>query len=248
VNGNRVWVIGSLLLSMVILAGGWFIGVSPMLATSAKADSDRATVEQQNRQHEQTLADLRARYADLPAILAQFAEMRRSVPDGPEMANFLKVINGAQVSSGSFVTDVSVADSVPYAPVIPEPIEAPVAEEGAVATAEGNGGADVDAADPSAVTSVVPVLETSSIPNADSVTALNFTLIPVTVTAAGTLDQVVAFTGQLQKSERLFLVTGINVSMDDSTGLFTGVVTGYLYVFGDPSGMVPAADAVEGAG
>ncbi|GAB3135335.1 hypothetical protein [Marisediminicola antarctica] len=247
-NNNRVWIIGSLLLSVVILVGGWFIGVAPMLAIAAKAHSDRATVEQQNVQNEQTLADLQARYVELPAISAEFAAIRRSVPEGPEMANFLQTITSAQNASGSFVTDVSVADPVPYAPVVPEPIEAPVSEEGAVATAEGNGEVDAAAADPAAAAPVVPVLSTSSIPNADSVTALNFTLIPVTVTADGTFDQVVAFTGQLQGSERLFLVTGVNISTDESTGVVTGVVTGYIYVFGDPSGVVPDAAAGEGAG
>ena len=33
-----------MLVSVAILAGGWFIGVAPMLALSAKADSDRRTV------------------------------------------------------------------------------------------------------------------------------------------------------------------------------------------------------------
>ena len=239
-SNNRVWILGSMLVSVAILAGGWFIGVAPMLALSAKADSDRRTVEEDNVQQELTLVDLQTRYAQLPEISGQLAALSVSMPATAEMANFLQMVTSAQAASETFVTDVSVADAVPYAPVIPEPVAAPVVEEGGDATADGE--ADAGAAADPAVAAVVPVLETAAIPGAESVTALNLTVIPVSVTASGTLDQVMAFTGRMQASERLFLVTALAITQEDTTKLMTVVVTGYLYVFGDPSGAVPVAD------
>lgn len=236
-SNNRVWVLGSMLVSVAILAGGWFIGVAPMLALSTTADADRATVEADNLRHEQTLADLQTRYAQLPEISGQLAALRVSLPAAPELADFLAVVSSAQAGSETFVIDISIADAVPYAPVVSEPVAAPVAAEGATVDGE----ADVDApADPAEV-AVVPVLETAAIPDAESVTAQNLTLIPVSVTARGTLDQVMAFTGRMQASERLFLVSALDMSKDDTAETTTVVVTGYLYVFGDPTGALPVA-------
>jgi len=45
---TRVWSFATVLLIIVVVALGWFLGISPKLAEAARFDSDRLAVQAQN--------------------------------------------------------------------------------------------------------------------------------------------------------------------------------------------------------
>lgn len=245
-----MWLIGSSVLSTVILAAGWFIGVAPMLAMAADSTASLAGVAALNEQHERTLADLESRYADLDEVQDQLGDLRHSLPADADIADFLGTLDAIRESSGTIITNVTVSDGMPFVPAIPEPsaeVPAPVTDP-ATGTVE----ADAAAAAPAPVAAVTPASETpvsaSTIVNAELVTADNFVAIPVSMTVDGSLEQVMAFVAGLQESERLYLVTGLSVTEDPTTGLFSGDIKGFVYALLDPTIGAPAApDGSENA-
>jgi len=240
-NDTRIWLIGSVLLSVVILAGGWFLGVSPMLALAATAESDRVAVEAQNQQFELNLADLQVRYEDLPEVERELEELRVALPVDADVSAFLRSIQKAAEETEVVVASIDVADGLPYLPVLPEPVVAPVPAPTAEAADGAEAAAAVDAAAPAPalVSSVAPI------PFAEFVTADNFVAVPVSVSATGSLEQVMAFVAGMQAGERLYLVTALNVAEDPTSGGFSVDLSGYIWTLLDAdSGAIAPVDPV----
>jgi Tfp pilus assembly protein PilO len=59
VDKNKIWIAGSVLLMVVALGLGWFLGIAPQLASAATAESQRAGVQALNAKQEATLASLK---------------------------------------------------------------------------------------------------------------------------------------------------------------------------------------------
>jgi len=58
---TRVWSFATVLLIIVVVALGWFLGISPKLAEAARFDSDRLAVQAQNEVTRAAIAQLECR-------------------------------------------------------------------------------------------------------------------------------------------------------------------------------------------
>lgn len=96
----RLWVIGAGVVAVVLIALGWFLGVSPRLAEAAASDADRVAVEAVNAGYEQTLVELRELSANLPAIQADLDDIRVEIPDEPDLASYLGQLNDLAQAAG----------------------------------------------------------------------------------------------------------------------------------------------------
>jgi len=103
----RLWVIGAVLIAVVVGAIGWFLGISPRLTEAAAAETERQSVIAVNAGYEEDLANLRELSERLPELQAELDEIRVSIPEEPELPDFLGQLNALAGNSGVALTDVT---------------------------------------------------------------------------------------------------------------------------------------------
>lgn len=220
-NAQRLWVIGTAVVAVAVLVLGWFVGVDPQLAAMRATDEQRRGVEVQNEATEAVVARLADDFDDLDALEAERDALRQSIPVEHNKSLFLDQVDALAAASGTRVTQLETSPLVAYTPPV---VEAPVPEEGSEdgGTEEGaeespEPAAPVEPAGPPVVTD-------------PAITGQNFYAIGVIVSVSGTNDDVLDFVDALQHGERLCLITQVQMSSDEETGVFTATSTGYVYV------------------
>ncbi|WP_431218737.1 hypothetical protein [Leifsonia xyli] len=114
---NKLWIIGSVLVMVVVLALGWFLGVAPQLANAASAEVQAVGVRSLNDTQEATLAKLKKDYANLGGLNAKLADLSQSVPSDTAIPAFVDEVDAIGAGAGVTVSGISVADAKPYEPV-----------------------------------------------------------------------------------------------------------------------------------
>ena len=231
---NRLWVIGSILLTIAIVAMGWFLGVSPKLGEAATADQHRSEVAAQNLVHQTETAKIKKQYEQLPELKEQLAVLRAAIPAGDDLSTFLGELHQLEQQTAVSLTSFAAGDGQPYVPPA-----APAADDAKAGT---------DAAADAAKSTPAPAATTAAIPGATSplVTAENFVAIPVTVMVTGSHEQAMNFIQGLQSGNRLFLVTDLTMTQQDDSEAYEAKITGFVYVLLDSSAPVEAkADSSE---
>lgn len=233
---NRLWLIGSVLLMVVAVALGWFVGVAPQLSAIASADVQRAQVQQLNARHQATLARLKKDFAQLGVLQGRLADLSGSVPGDSASSAFVDEVDSVAASAGVTVTGVSIADAQPYVPVSPP------------ASGGGSGGqpSSTGSATPSASPAASPTSTPAPAPTpvagmppvaSPELTSSNFSSLAVTLSVSGGYAQILAFVEGMQSAKRLFLVDGITTAPVQSAGSGAGAagsqtatISGLLYV------------------
>lgn len=230
------WVLGTALLSLVILGLAWLLGISPQLDRAAKADDEADSIRQQNAIHEQRLATLQEQSEHLEEYKAELAALQIGIPAEDGQAAFLREIDSAAAASG--VTIVGTTFGLPEmffaAAALEEP--EPVADDTTDESTEDEDGEAADAAP-------------------EPVAGVNgLTVMPTQVVVLGAYDNTVAFMERLQTAmNRLYLVTGYQVTGQKEAEASGGrpathegdaelLIDGFLYV------LAPDAGAGAGAG
>ena len=205
---NRLWIVGSVLLMVIVVGMGWFLGIAPQLANVAAAELQRAGVEQTNLQNEATLAQLKKDYANLGALNGQLASLSESVPSDTAMPAFVDEINGIASGAGVTITGISVADATPYAPVAAPGAPAPSSSSSSTPTPSPSAGAATPTPTPAptAVAGMPPV-------SSSKLTPANFSSLAVTLIIKGDYQQILSFVNGVQGGKRLFLVDGITTTV-----------------------------------
>lgn len=187
---------------VLVLAGGWFLGVQPQIAAAATSAGSTMSVQTQNQSTRIKLAELAKAAAKTSAMETENAVLLKAVPSILKPNTFIRRINEVAALDGVRVASVSSSDSVVYTP--PASVANPAA-----AAADGTASVPLAQADP-------------------SITATNFTAVPVTVAVTGTAAAVVQFSHDIQNDERVFAINNIQTTTDD-TGLVAATFAGYIY-------------------
>lgn len=232
---NRLWMIGSVLVMVVVLVGGVLLGIQPQLAAAAAANEQRASVEASNAGQAAVLEQLKKDFEGLDTLKDELAPLSASVPSGTRMPAFIKQLDALAIGTQVTLDGFTISDAVPYTPV-----EAPAAPDAAS-----------DAASP-ATSPDAAVAPTAGVPPVtnEQITADNFASMVVTVTVSGSYANALSFVDGLQSGERLFLVSGLtttakeSIEEESSSGEVTASITGLIYVLVPPavSAMEPAAE------
>lgn len=237
-DANRLWVIGAVLVMVLIVVGGWFLGVQPQLDQAAAATIQRSSIESTNTVNEAMLKKLEADNADIATLRDKLAELSASVPGDPQLPAFYDEVNAIAAANGVVVAGFRTSDAVPYEPVKP-PVVAAVPAAGSTATPTPTATAaatPTPAATPSA--GMPPV--TSPL-----ITPTSFAAVPIQLSLTGDSTNILAMVHGLQNARRLFLVNGLTTSVPPVGSTIAGVqatVSGLVYV-------VPTAEpAAQGAG
>lgn len=116
-TNNRLWIIGSMLLSVAIVAMGWFLGVSPKMSEAATAGDQLATAQAQNIVHEREVEAIKKQFDQLPELKSQLATLRASIPAEDALSSFLGELHALEQQNKVSLTDFKAGDGQPYTPV-----------------------------------------------------------------------------------------------------------------------------------
>lgn len=115
----RIWTIGAVALIAAILALGWFLGIAPLLAQKAAADTERANVEAQTAAQQAQLQIMKTDFENLDTILADLEPLQTSIPGYEGVELFAAYVESVAASHGITVTSY-VASEMPYGGAIIE--------------------------------------------------------------------------------------------------------------------------------
>jgi hypothetical protein len=223
-NNLRIWVIGSVAVMAALLLGGWFVGVQPFLAAASTASASADQVAASNQATQTRLAGLVRQSNHMDELKAEEQSVAAAVPSSLDANGFVDRINAIAADSKVHVVVQAVTPGTPQAYTPPASAEA--AQQAAAAAAQPAATPAPTAAAVAAAAPAEPVLAATD----PSITASNFTVVPMTVSVKGTMEGTLRFTHALQHDTRLFLVTNYALSTDGmSGGQVLATLNGYIY-------------------
>ena len=223
-TSSRMWVLGAGLLTVAIVAMGWFLGVAPKLDQADAADQQRADVAAQNVVHQNEVTKIKKQYEQLPQLKSELAVLRSAVPADDDLSTFLGELHELEQQNQVSLTSFTAKDGLPYAP------------------AGGTGKTSTDkSVSPNKTESPGTALGTAKATTSPLVTPDNFVAITVGVTVTGTQPQVMDFIEGLQTGKRLFLVTDLSLAQNKANS-FEATITGFVYVLLDANALTAASD------
>ncbi|MCO5294843.1 MAG: type 4a pilus biogenesis protein PilO [Homoserinimonas sp.] len=113
---SKTWLLLAALVSVGILALGWFLGVSPKLTEMGDANQQREAVEAGNKAQEARLAQLKSEFAKIDDFKAQLAEAQLGLPPGDDLPTFLGQLHKLEAASGVVLTKFTASDGQQYIP------------------------------------------------------------------------------------------------------------------------------------
>ncbi len=116
-SGARLWTMGSVLVIIALVAGTWFIGISPLLAAAALSNDERANVEQQNLIHEATIVGLQQQFDDIDRLRVELDEMQAAIPEALDLPDLINELNRRSANAGVTVMSLTLGAATPYLPV-----------------------------------------------------------------------------------------------------------------------------------
>lgn len=110
----KKWTALAVVAALVILAGGWFLLVSPKRSNAADLQTQAAEKQRSNLGLQTQLAVLKGQAKDLPKQQAKLAAVAAKIPSDPAMPALVRALNKA--ASDANVELVSMAPGTPSAP------------------------------------------------------------------------------------------------------------------------------------
>lgn len=248
---SSMWVIGTVLTSLAVLAAAWFLGVSPRLDSAAAMTLQAESEESRADQLDIQLAALKVDYDNLDEVRAELDALQLQVPQDTELADLVREIDALGAQSQVTITDVSPSPATAVLPTTPTPTDGTAAAPAAAPPAEG-------AATPPAEgeTAAAPADGTSA-PAEGTATPQGFYAVPLSITVIGGYDNAMDFVKRLQTgSGRLVLVTTLSATSQDEEGASGGrpathpgdleiVVAAYAWVLADMDATAPTETPTE---
>lgn len=220
-NAIRIWSIVTIVAMVGILVAGWFLGIAPRLADARAANDERVMVEALNAGQQARLAELERLSNDQSKLERELDELRREMPDGAQVPELIGQLSVMNARTGTQLTGFTAA----------EPSEFVAVDAGAPTPAASGEAASGDAA-------------ASTIAPAPQGLGGGLYSIPVNVQVSGTEAQVTDFVRQVQQGDRLFLVTGLTITVEDqSAAIATASIDGLVYVMLGANAGVTAASS-----
>ncbi|MBI9115358.1 hypothetical protein [Sanguibacter suaedae] len=107
------WIMGAALLSVVVLALGWFLGISPQLDEAAALREQAELDRERNDLLEVQVAQLKKDFENLDSYKSELAGLQELVPGGIDQASFNRELSSLSEGTGAFVVEVTSETSLP---------------------------------------------------------------------------------------------------------------------------------------
>ena len=124
---TRLWTFATVIIVIVLLALGWFLGVSPQLSAAAVATLERQNVATQNVALRAATDALAADFAAIDELREQLSEVEAEFPPFAEYDDFVETILVAVQAAGLTLNSAQVSIASPLS------VDAVPDEEGLVA-------------------------------------------------------------------------------------------------------------------
>jgi Tfp pilus assembly protein PilO len=209
-NAARIWTLGAVVAIVGILAAGFGLGVEPQLASASAADATTMQAQSQNVTTQGELARLSRLAATQSALEATNAKLGSAITGSLRLNTFSQQLR-----------DVAVLDGVTLISLVPSTGKPYAAAPAAVAAA----------AAPSSSVKAAPAAVPGEFGKSDPlITAANFTIIPVTITVAGTEAAAIQFASDVQHLRRLVAVDTVAYTAGTTDGQSpTTTISGDIY-------------------
>jgi Tfp pilus assembly protein PilO len=211
--------------SIAILAGGYFLLVSPKLSTAAAARQEAEDQQTANNRLRAQIAQLNRQKKDLPRQQAELEKFAAKIPNNPALPGLIRSLSDAADNAGVELVSLSPGQPALVATTVP-------------ATAAGTSAAGTTGTTPASGTTGA---KTAAAPGP---ALLPIASIPIAVEVTGSYSQVSQFLSEIEGLSRAFLVNGFSVDPGDSGprakksdgvangygGTLTMQITGQLYM------------------
>ncbi len=107
---TRIWTFASVIAVIVIVALGWFLGVSPKVAEITRFEAERLVVAAQNEVNRATLASLQADFENLDEFREQLDAIEAEFPELPEYAELLDLLRTAALPEGLALENLALGE------------------------------------------------------------------------------------------------------------------------------------------
>lgn len=214
---RQLWLLTALA-SVAILAGGYFLLVSPKASKAASLRDEAETQQQANTRLRTQIAQLNRQKKDLPRQQAELQKFATKIPNNPALPALIRSLSDAADNAGANLYSMAPSTPTLVAATVPGGTTA-----GTGTTAAGTTGAKSAAAP--AAPALLPIAQ-----------------IPIAVNVSGSYSQVSQFLSEIEGLPRAFLVTSINITQGDEDptaektdkkfyyGIVTLKITGQLYM------------------
>jgi Tfp pilus assembly protein PilO len=103
----RQWSVATAVVVVAVLAGGWFLLVSPQRSHASQLRKQAASVESSNATLQTQVDELRAQERNLPAQQAWLAQFAERIPNNPGLPALIRQLSSAADSAGVDLNSLS---------------------------------------------------------------------------------------------------------------------------------------------
>ena len=200
---KKTWIGGTAFVAVVLFAMAWFLLVSPVLATAADTRDQTESTETQNAELQKKVNQLKAEFANLDEYKAELATIATQITPTLDLAPYILQID--ELAAASEVVVLELAPQTPYLVTLAEAPTAAAGAGGAVSTEAAPSPSPSPSASAGATDGATPAPAPANVEAPAGMTA-----VPVTITVVGPYAGTVSFLEALQKTTRLFLVSGLS--------------------------------------
>jgi Tfp pilus assembly protein PilO len=126
---TRIWTLASVMIMIVVVALGWFLGMSPKLADAARFDAERQSVQVQNDVARAVIAQLQADFDNLDELLLELEGLREEFPTDAQYDDAVRELLTGLLSAGLGLQNIAINEPAPTtAAVLEAGVEPPPTE------------------------------------------------------------------------------------------------------------------------
>jgi len=90
---NRIWLLGTAIVVIAVLALGYLLGISPKLTELAAGEASLTTVTAQNAQEQAKLLSLQKEFENIDELQDQLDELQAAIPADVSLPDFIRQLN-----------------------------------------------------------------------------------------------------------------------------------------------------------
>lgn len=110
---SRIWTFATVFVMILVIALGWFLGISPKLADAARFDAERRSVEGQNDVARATIAQLEADFENIDELREQIEDLRAEFPTDAAYDSAIEELLTTLISAGLTLQNVGINEPAP---------------------------------------------------------------------------------------------------------------------------------------
>lgn len=122
---TRIWTFATVIVMIVVVALGWFLGISPKLADAARFDADRQSVIAQNDLARATIAQLQADFDNIDELRLELEELRAEFPTEAAYDDAVEELLTRLLAAELTLQNLAINEPAPTTPLVLDDDTAP---------------------------------------------------------------------------------------------------------------------------